>query len=134
MSAADARLPDGFEALEPFVDTWSVAGAARRARLRLDSAPQEREAFFLAARELAPDIRCNAVAPGGIRTPFLTGGTGRRQLPQRLDEEAYLKRVPLGRMGEPADVAGPILFLLSEAAAYITGQVLNIDGGALMTG
>ena len=54
MSAAGTLLPDGFEALEPFVDSWSVAGAARRARLRLDSAPEEREAFFLAARDLAP--------------------------------------------------------------------------------
>ncbi len=84
------------------------------------------------AKENAPGIRCNAVAPGGINTPFLTGGTGREPLEQRLDEEAYLKLVPLGRMGEPEDVVGPILFLLSDAACYMTGQVLYIDGGALM--
>jgi len=84
------------------------------------------------ARENAPAIRCNAVAPGGINTPFLTGGTGRTPVSRRLDEEAYLKLVPMGRMGEAEDVAGPILFLLSDAARYMTGQVLYIDGGALM--
>ena len=84
------------------------------------------------AKESAPQIRCNAVAPGGINTPFLTGGTGREAIEQRLNEEAYLKLVPMGRMGEPEDVVGPILFLLSGAARYMTGQVLYIDGGALM--
>ena len=45
MSGVDTGLPEGFEPLEPFAATWAVAGAARRARLRLDSAPEEREAF-----------------------------------------------------------------------------------------
>jgi len=84
------------------------------------------------AREQAPGIRCNCVSPGGINTPFLTGGTGRDYVEQRLKVEDYEKLVPLGRIGEPEDVAGPILFLLSEAASYITGQVLHINGGALM--
>ncbi len=46
-------LPEGFEVLEPFVERWAVDGAANRSRLRLDSAPEEREAFFHAASELA---------------------------------------------------------------------------------
>jgi 3-oxoacyl-[acyl-carrier protein] reductase len=84
------------------------------------------------AREQAPAIRCNCVSPGGVNTPFLTGGTGRDHVEQRLDVEAYEKLVPLGRIGKSEDVAGPILFLLSAAASYITGQVVHINGGALM--
>ncbi|MBL0123696.1 MAG: SDR family oxidoreductase [Betaproteobacteria bacterium] len=52
----------------------------------------------------------------------------------RVDIDAYARLVPLARIGVAEDVVGPILFLLSSAARYITGQVLHIDGGALMTG
>ena len=77
----------------------------------------------------APDgIRVNAVAPGWIAT----------QLTQALQEdrtrsEAILSRTPLGRWGEPADVAGPVLFLASDAARFVTGVVLPVDGGYLIT-
>ena len=77
----------------------------------------------------APDgIRVNAVAPGWIAT----------QLTQTLQEdpqrsEAILSRTPLGRWGEPADVAGPVLFLASDAARFVTGVVLPVDGGYLIT-
>jgi 3-oxoacyl-[acyl-carrier protein] reductase len=84
------------------------------------------------AKESAPNIRCNAVSPGGINTAFLTGGTGREQTAARISPEEYAKLVPLARLGEPEDVVGPILFLLSQSACYMTGQTLNIDGGALM--
>lgn len=84
------------------------------------------------ARENAPNLRVNCVSPGGIATRFLTGGTGRPDSPARIDEQAYAKLVPLARIGTPDEVAQPILFLLSDAARYITGQVLPINGGALM--
>ena len=77
----------------------------------------------------APDgIRVNAVAPGWIAT----------QLTQALQEdrtrsESILSRTPLGRWGEPADVAGPVLFLASDAARFVTGVVLPVDGGYLIT-
>lgn len=77
----------------------------------------------------APDgIRVNAVAPGWIAT----------QLTQALQDdrtrsEAILSRTPLGRWGEPADVAGPVLFLASNAARFVTGVVLPVDGGYLIT-
>ena len=77
----------------------------------------------------APDgIRVNAVAPGWIAT----------QLTQALQEdsqrsEAILSRTPLGRWGEPEDVAGPVLFLASDAACFVTGVVLPVDGGYLIT-
>ncbi|KRG58306.1 SDR family NAD(P)-dependent oxidoreductase [Stenotrophomonas sp. JC08] len=88
------------------------------------------------AAEAAPQVRVNAVAPGGVDTAFLRGGYGRggREdgAPLRLDIDAYAARVPLGRIGVAADIAAPVLFLLSDAAAYISGQVLHVNGGALM--
>lgn len=88
------------------------------------------------AAECAPSIRVNAVAPGGVDTAFLRGGYGRggREdgAPLRLDIDAYAAKVPLGRIGTAEDIAAPVLFLLSAAAAYISGQVLHVNGGALM--
>lgn len=89
------------------------------------------------AKENAPAIRVNAVAPGPIETAFMSGGTGRGgQAGQagwfdtiRPQIEAT---IPQGRIGEPDDVVGPILFLLGQAARYMTGQVLYVNGGRLM--
>jgi NAD(P)-dependent dehydrogenase (short-subunit alcohol dehydrogenase family) len=82
------------------------------------------------AREYASqNIRVNAVAPGWIRTA-ITG-------PVHGDPEKsapIVARTPLGRWGEPKDVAGPVLFLCSEAAGFVTGVVLPVDGGYLLTG
>jgi len=89
----------------------------------------------LLAQENAPQVRVNAVAPSAVDTAFLRGGTGRSGDgggPTRLDLDAYLKSVPLGRIGTPEDVVGPILFLLGPASAYVTGQTLHVNGGLLM--
>src|ERR1700755_1481796 len=78
------------------------------------------------AREVGSrNITCNAVAPGFIATAMTD------VLPAEL-KEAGLKAVPLGRIGTPEDVAGAVRFLASEEASYITGHVLNINGGMLM--
>lgn len=83
------------------------------------------------ATELAPDgVRVNGVAPGVIRTaqsldPVNSAG------PDGLEQSA--KVVPLGRVGEPEEVADVIGFLVSDAARYVTGQVLVVDGGLLVT-
>ena len=78
------------------------------------------------ALELAPHkIRVNGLAPGLIRTPLTE-----RWIPTRPDLVAhYKKNIPLGRIGEPQDCAGAAVFLASDAAAYITGQILCVDGG-----
>ena len=70
-------------------------------------------------------ITCNAVAPGFIETA-MTAGLG--------DEfkQAAVKQIPLGRVGLPDDVASAVAFLASDEAAYITGHVLNVNGGMLM--
>src|SRR6201981_2686300 len=78
------------------------------------------------AREVGSrNITCNAVAPGFIATAMTD------VLSEEL-KEAGLKMVPLGRIGTPEDVAGAVRFLASEDASYITGPVLNINGGMLV--
>lgn len=88
------------------------------------------------AAELAPGAIVNAVAPGAVDTAFIRGGYGtgaaENGTPERIDPDEYVKLVPLGRMAEPDDIVGPVLFLLSDAARYITGQVLHVNGGAFM--
>ena len=88
------------------------------------------------AAELAPSVRVNGVAPGAVDTAFIRGGygagAGETGDPERIDTDEYVKLVPLGRMGVPDDVVGPMLFLLSDAARHITGQVLHVNGGAFM--
>lgn len=78
------------------------------------------------AKELASrHIRCNAVAPGYVETDmtaFLT----------EEGKDAMLKTIPLGRPASADDVAQAVLFLASDEASYITGQVLNVDGGMVM--
>jgi len=69
-------------------------------------------------------IRFNAVAPGLVRTPLTKG-----LVASELAEKASVAMHPLGRLGEPEDVARAIAFLLDPAQAWITGQVLGVDGG-----
>ncbi len=80
-----------------------------------------------AAVELGPrNVNVNAVAPGYIRTTRLTDGVP----PEILDRAR--ERAVLGRLGDPQDVAGVVVFLCSEAARHITGAVLPVDGGYLL--
>ncbi|WP_108484478.1 SDR family NAD(P)-dependent oxidoreductase [Oceaniglobus ichthyenteri] len=84
------------------------------------------------ALELAPDIRVNAVAPAAVDTAFLRGGTGRAKQDNTLNLNAYTASIPLGRLAEPPDITGPILFLLGPDSAFMTGQTLWINGGGYM--
>ena len=75
--------------------------------------------------EWAPHaIRVNAIAPTFVRTELTESTLSRADWAQVL-----LSRIPIGRFGEPEDVVGAVLFLLSDAAAMITGHTLAIDGG-----
>jgi 3-oxoacyl-[acyl-carrier protein] reductase len=75
------------------------------------------------AKELArKNVRCNAVAPGFIQTDMTDA------LPQQAKDMA-LEQIPMGRFGQPADVAKVVAFLASDASGYVTGQVLSVDGG-----
>jgi 3-oxoacyl-[acyl-carrier protein] reductase len=78
------------------------------------------------AREYASrNVTVNAVAPGFIDTAMTQG------LPAEV-KETLQKQIPLGRLGTPADVAAAVRFLVSDDAAYVTGQVLHVNGGMLM--
>ena len=80
-----------------------------------------------AALELAPrNIRVNGVEPGMIHTPAMAN------LGDAALEARIAAGIPLGRLGQPADIANAMLFLASDAAAYITGQTLVVDGGATL--
>lgn len=68
-------------------------------------------------------IRCNAVSPGSIYTPATSEGRDRNL-------SRYRKIVPIGRVGQPEDIAGAILFFASPLSSYVTGQMLLVDGGA----
>ena len=75
------------------------------------------------AQDFGPEIRINAIEPGTIMTealvPYLT--------PER--NERMLASTPLGRLGQPEDIAASALFLVSPASSWITGKILGVDGG-----
>jgi NAD(P)-dependent dehydrogenase (short-subunit alcohol dehydrogenase family) len=81
----------------------------------------------IAVRYGAHGIRCNAIAPGTVRTPIWQ---------ERIDRDPVVfqrlvKWYPLGRVGEPEDIANATMFLASDEASWITGAVLPVDGGLL---
>jgi NAD(P)-dependent dehydrogenase (short-subunit alcohol dehydrogenase family) len=102
------------------------ASRAHRSMAAYDAAKGGLESFTRAAAlDLAPyGIRVNAVGPGAIRSAEDEGHGG-------AATEERARTVPLGRLGEGADVAAAVAFLASDDAAYITGQVLYVDGGML---
>ena len=79
------------------------------------------------AWQLGPSIRVNAVAPAVVKTKFATALYAE-------DEEKVSATYPMKRLGEPADVAAVVGFLVSDAASWITGETVRVDGGVLATG
>jgi 3-oxoacyl-[acyl-carrier protein] reductase len=78
------------------------------------------------AKELASrGVRANCIAPGYIETSMTDA------LPQAV-KEAIIEKIPLGRIGQPADIAQAALYLASDGASYVTGQVLTVDGGMVV--
>jgi 3-oxoacyl-[acyl-carrier protein] reductase len=122
--AALPHLSDGAS----IVNIGSIAGSLGRfPRISMYSATKagvEALTRVLACEVASRGIRVNAVAPGFIRAPFspdwkdISGG-----------EEALARHVPLGRLGEAAEVAEAVEFLMSPRASYMTGSVIRVDGG-----
>lgn len=83
----------------------------------------------LAAAYAADGIRVNAVAPGWVVTELSRGA---RENPER--NAMIMSRTPIGRWAEPAEIADPILFLCSDAARYMTGTIMAVDGGYMSMG
>jgi NAD(P)-dependent dehydrogenase (short-subunit alcohol dehydrogenase family) len=80
----------------------------------------------LAIAWAADGVRVNAVAPGWIATPLTQGLQD-----DAARSAAVISRTPMGRWGRPEDIAGPVMFLCSSSAAFVTGTVLPVDGGYL---
>ena len=79
------------------------------------------------ARSFAPaGVRVNAVSPGGVNTPMMWSGMTEESM------AGFVSMIPLGRLAEPDELSGAVVFLASDAATYITGAVINVSGGQLM--
>lgn len=108
--ASIAPIPALYDHIEPAFTKPAAYGASKAAVVNLTR-------YF--ARLWGPHgVRVNALSPGGVR-----GGQDAEFV------RKYSERVPLGRMAEPADLVGALLFLASDASAYVTGQELRVDGG-----
>jgi NAD(P)-dependent dehydrogenase (short-subunit alcohol dehydrogenase family) len=92
---------------------WSLYSATKHAVTGMTKSA----ALDYAAR----GIRVNAVAPGPIETPLLAKGFG--------DDPSDAPAVPMGRIGQPSEIADPVVWLLSDEASYVTGHVFPVDGG-----
>jgi 3-oxoacyl-[acyl-carrier protein] reductase len=77
------------------------------------------------ARELAPEVRVNSIQPRTIETDLFRA----RYAHSPLEQDRLRERVPLGRLGQPEDIADAVAFLASDWASFITGQIILIDGG-----
>jgi NAD(P)-dependent dehydrogenase (short-subunit alcohol dehydrogenase family) len=107
--------------------------------------PSARAAYYAASKaaieqltrcwalELAPfGVRVNAVAPGPTESEALAAGGLREEIIEKI-KKAEIERIPLGRRGEPGDVATWILRLADPASTWLTGQILTVDGGVSLT-
>ena len=87
----------------------------------------------LAREHSRNNITVNVICPGPTDTALLAGVTGGASNPEKL-REAFTRAIPLGRLGQPDDLASSIAFFLSDDASFITGQVLSVSGGLTMNG
>jgi dehydrogenase/reductase SDR family member 4 len=127
--AAKAMLATGAGAKGAIVNVSSTGGVRASAGLGAYSVSKASVIMLtrVLAKELAPfRIRVNAIAPALIETKF---SEALWKTPEILEQ--YLKTTPMGRTGQPEEMAGAVVYLCSDAASYVTGQVLVLDGGHL---
>ncbi len=80
------------------------------------------------ALECGPDIRCNALCPGLVETKLASAITDDKEMLAPV-----VKKWPMRRVGQPEDMVGAVLYMATEASAWMTGQVMVVDGGATNT-
>lgn len=124
-SAAPHMARAGGGAIVTTSSGWATKGYPSGAHYAAAKAGVEALTKSLAL-ELAPHgVRANSVAPGPVRTAMILDNPA-------FDTAGRVAAIPLGRLGEVADVVDPMLFLLGDGARWITGQVLHVNGGMLM--
>lgn len=119
-----SRLAEANGSIVNFASMWSYFGSPKSPAYAASKGAIVALTRSQAVAYAADGVRANAVAPGWIATPMSKGA---RDDAERFDR--ITSRIPLGRWGEAAEVARAVEFLVSENASYITGTVLNIDGG-----
>jgi NAD(P)-dependent dehydrogenase (short-subunit alcohol dehydrogenase family) len=106
---------------------WATKGYPNGAHYAAAKAGVEALVKSAALETAAAGVRVNAVAPGPIETPMLT------DFPDYQARAAHrAQAIPMGRVGEADDVVGPVLFLLGDDSRYMTGQIIQVNGGLLM--
>ena len=127
-AAAQDMIDRGVEGA--IVNTASISSfVAQRDQIQYDSTKAAVKMITRgAALELADhDIRVNAVGPGQIATEFIDGWS--EEAPEAAEKDDLIKPVPAGRAGTPEDIGGAVLYLASDDADYVTGEILMVDGG-----
>jgi NAD(P)-dependent dehydrogenase (short-subunit alcohol dehydrogenase family) len=126
--AARAKLVETKGAIVNTASMYSFFGAPHAPAYAASKGGVAQLTKSLAVAWAADGIRVNAVAPGWIETPLTAPAVADTQR-----SAAIVARTPMARWGQPDDVAGAVLFLLSDAARFVTGTVLPVDGGYLIT-
>lgn len=125
--AAKAKLAETKGAIVNSASMYSFFGAPHAPAYAASKGGVMQLTKSLAVAWAADNIRVNAIAPGWIDTPLTAPA-----LADASRSEAIVGRTPMGRWGKPQDVAGVVLFLLSDAARFVTGTILPVDGGYLV--
>jgi 2-deoxy-D-gluconate 3-dehydrogenase len=122
---ARSMLGSGYGKIVNLGSTWGATVGVNRSTYSAAKAGVHHLTAALAAEWAPAGIRVNAVAPTTTRTPRVA-----RRYAMDPERERYaLDRIPLGRLAEPEDVAGAVLYLASPASDYVTGHTLFVDGG-----
>jgi len=123
--AARKMIPQGGGCIINITSVYGIVAAPGRAAYCSSKAAGNMLTKVLAVEWAKKNIRVNAIAPGYFRTELVQGVIDKGMLPLRAIE----KRTPLGRIGEVKELLGLAVYLASDESAYMTGSVINIDGG-----